>query len=149
MKLDMRKLVLAAAFPVAVAFASPAMADFTVCNRSDTRVDVAVGYNNAQRGWMSVGWYVINPGRCHRALTGTVADDDVYVYAQGNDGRRWSARRGQTGGWFCIAQRRFSMTLDRVQRNNVINCRRAGMQDRQFIRVNTRGNDNFRFNLDD
>jgi len=144
----LKSLMLASVIPAAMAFATPAFADFNVCNRSTSRVDVAVGYNNPQRGWISVGWYVIEPGACHRALTGSVADDDVYVYAMANDGRFWSARNDQRGGWFCVQNRRFEVSLDDVQQNNVINCDGVG-RARQFIRVNTNGNENFRFNLDD
>jgi len=143
-----KSTMLAAVAAGGIAAATPAAADFTVCNRSNTRVDVALGYNNPQQGWISVGWYVVEPGDCNRALTGSVADDAVYVYAMGNDGRFWQAQRNQQGGWFCVQNRRFTVRLDDVQRNNVINCDGNG-RSRQFIRVNTNGNDNFRFNLDD
>src|SRR5262245_25797826 len=52
--------------------ASAGRADFTVCNRSDERASVSVGYRHADFGWTSEGWWNIPIEACVTIINGNL-----------------------------------------------------------------------------
>jgi uncharacterized membrane protein len=74
-------LVLLAATIGALAAASPAHAELTLCNRTSYRMDVAIGLE--QRANVTTrGWFRIDPGQCRQAVNGPLDADMVYVHAR-------------------------------------------------------------------
>lgn len=94
-------------FTVAVvsAFPSEALADFRVCNATQELVGVAIGYR-ARTGWITEGWWHVEPAACKTLIEGPLASRYYYVYAE-------DALRG--GRWdgpisMCVAEREFKIT---------------------------------------
>jgi uncharacterized membrane protein len=77
-----------AAFAV-MACASPAAADFRLCNNTASRVGVAVGYKDAD-GWTTEGWWNLPARTCETVLKGNLVARYYYVYAIDYDrGGEW------------------------------------------------------------
>jgi len=53
-----------AAFALTV-FATPAAADFRLCNNTGSRVGIALGYKDAD-GWTTEGWWNLSARTCER-----------------------------------------------------------------------------------
>jgi uncharacterized membrane protein len=50
-------------------FGGPAFAGLTICNESDIRATVAIGYKG-DKGWTSEGWWGVEPGDCREVVKG-------------------------------------------------------------------------------
>jgi uncharacterized membrane protein len=71
------------------ASASPAAADFRLCNNTASRVGVAVGYKDAE-GWTTEGWWNLPARTCETVLKGNLVARYYYVYAVDYDhGGEW------------------------------------------------------------
>lgn len=71
----------AAALFGALAAASPARAELTLCNRTSYRMAIAIGLE--KRATVETrGWYTIDPGQCQQAVDGVLDADMVYVHAR-------------------------------------------------------------------
>lgn len=81
-------LLLALAF---VVVSSPASANLRICNKTVSRVGVALGYKDAQ-GWVTEGWWNMLPGACETLLEGPLAARFYYLRAVDYD------RGGEWGG---------------------------------------------------
>jgi uncharacterized membrane protein len=89
---------------VASLAASPAAADFRICNISKSRVGVAIGYKDAE-GWATEGWWNLNAGGCETLLRGTLAARFYYVYAVDYDrGGEWSGQ-----AFMCTRDKEFTI----------------------------------------
>src|SRR5262245_53368435 len=64
----------------ALATASPAHADFRLCNNTGSRVGVAVGYKDND-GWATEGWWNLQALNCETLLRGALVARYYYVYA--------------------------------------------------------------------
>src|ERR1700754_1421855 len=98
--------ILSALFAVAafLAVASPALADFRVCNRTDGRVGVALGYKDGDH-WVTEGWWNIPPGTCETLVRGQLIARYYYLYAQDYDqGGEWSGR-----AFLCTRDKEFTI----------------------------------------
>jgi uncharacterized membrane protein len=77
---------------VASLTATPAAADFRVCNFTKSRVGIAIGYNDGG-GWVTEGWWNITAGNCEALLRGNLAARFYYIYAVDYDrGGEWSGQ---------------------------------------------------------
>lgn len=89
--------LLARLVPVLVAgllciWASPASADFRLCNNTSSRVGIALGYKDAD-GWTTEGWWNISSRSCETLLRGTLVARYYYIYAIDYDrGGEWSGQ---------------------------------------------------------
>lgn len=70
---------------------SHAEASLRICNKTTSRVGVAVGYKDAQ-GWVTEGWWNMLPGGCETLLEGPLAARYYYLRAVDYD------RGGEWGG---------------------------------------------------
>jgi uncharacterized membrane protein len=122
-------------------------ADFKVCNDSDQKVAVAVGYNSRELGWLSEGWWNLERRSCATVVSGTLRNQYYYVYAEGAADGVWSARRNQQGGFFCVKDGKFTFRNSDFQRNNEINCEGNGAKTKQFISVDTKDANEFEYTL--
>ena len=62
------------------ASASPAAADFRLCNNTASRVGLAVGYKDAE-GWTTEGWWNLSARSCETLLKGNLIARYYYIYA--------------------------------------------------------------------
>ncbi len=73
-------------------WASPASADFRLCNNTSSRVGIALGYKDAD-GWTTEGWWNISSRACETLLRGTLVARYYYIYAIDYDrGGEWSGQ---------------------------------------------------------
>src|SRR5262245_28048935 len=72
--------------------ASPAKADFRLCNNTGNRVGIAVGYKEND-GWTTEGWWNISARSCETVLRGALVARFYYIYAVDYDrGGEWSGQ---------------------------------------------------------
>jgi len=85
--------LLAALVPcMAALWASPAAADFRLCNNTSSRVGIALGYKDAE-GWTTEGWWNVSSRSCETLLKGTLVARYYYIYALDYDrGGEWSGQ---------------------------------------------------------
>lgn len=88
----------------ATEFASPARADFIVCNDSFDVLNVALA-RDAGAGFASQGWWTISPSRCAVLLHGEIDSRYIYLHAIDVFGRPVLEGSAE----FCIAERGFSV----------------------------------------
>jgi uncharacterized membrane protein len=87
-----------------VFFASPASADFRLCNNTGSRVGIALGYKDAE-GWTTEGWWNLSARSCETLLRGTLVARFYYVYAIDYDrGGEWSGQ-----AFMCTRDKEFTL----------------------------------------
>ena len=64
----------------AIALASPASADFTVCNDSFDVLNIALAYGQGAE-FVSQGWWSVAPNRCVALLRGDIPVRYLYLFA--------------------------------------------------------------------
>lgn len=107
-------LALRFALPSAVAFtsvwmlacvvATPARADFRLCNNTGGRVGVAIGYKDGE-GWATEGWWNLAARSCETLLRGTLVARYYYIYAVDYDrGGEWSGQ-----AFMCTRDKEFTI----------------------------------------
>jgi len=103
----------------------PAAADLKLCNNTESRVGVALGYNDT-RGWVSEGWWNINPNSCKTLLKGDLIARYYYIYAVDYD------HAGTWGGKAILC----TQDTEFVIRGNT-NCAERGYDRQGFFEVDT------------
>jgi uncharacterized membrane protein len=84
--------------------ASPAQADFRLCNNTGSRVGIALGYKDAD-GWTTEGWWNLSARSCETLLRGTLVARFYYVYAIDYDrGGEWSGQ-----AFMCTRDKEFTL----------------------------------------
>lgn len=122
-----RRLLLACAVPVvAVTLAPlPAAADFRLCNRSSSRVGIALGYKDGN-SWATEGWWNIAPNSCETLLRGDLVARYYYVYAIDYDlGGEWSGK-----AYMCTREKEFTI-------RGIADCLARGYDRTGFFEVDT------------
>jgi uncharacterized membrane protein len=76
---------LALAFALLAIVATPARADFRVCNKTHALINIAVG-TDAGEAFKTEGWWVATPGSCATPVRGPLKSRFVYLYATDIDG---------------------------------------------------------------
>jgi uncharacterized membrane protein len=109
----------------AILAASPAMAAFNVCNKSDLAARVALGRFDG-RQWASQGWWTVAPKTCAKLLTGPLQARFYYLYASDGAGGTWE---GKTH--FCTAPDAKFLAPGRND------CAHRGFDRRGFFEVDT------------
>ncbi len=93
-----------AALAASFAGASPAAADFRLCNNTSSRVGVAIGYKD-QEGWATEGWWNLAPRSCETLMRGTLVARYYYIYAVDYDrGGEWSGQ-----AFMCTRDKEFTV----------------------------------------
>jgi uncharacterized membrane protein len=110
------------------AFVSTAEADLRLCNKSGSRVGVAIGYkpDNTDSSWTTEGWWNIEADACETLLAGTLASRYYYVYAVDYD------QAGVWGGRAFMCTRDKEFTIEGVS-----DCVARGFQKTGFFEVDT------------
>ena len=84
--------------------ATPAEADFRLCNKTSSRVGIAVGYKDND-GWATEGWWNLAAGNCEMLLRGTLVARYYYIYAVDYDrGGEWSGQ-----AFMCTRDKEFTI----------------------------------------
>ena len=109
--------------PIAV---SAAQADLRVCNKTESRVGIAIGYK-AERDWTTEGWWTVEADSCATLLKGPLVGRFYYMYAVDYDeGGEW----GGTSAYLCTQEKEFTI-------EGVNDCVARGYQRTGFYEVDT------------
>ena len=118
----------AAAFAAAIAaavLATPARADLRLCNITESRVGVSLGYRDAG-GWVTEGWWNLAARGCETLLRGELAARFYYIYAVDYDrGGEWAGR-----SLMCTREREFTI-------RGVEDCLARGFDRSAFFEIDT------------
>lgn len=121
----MRYPVFLFACALLLASAAPAAADLRICNMTQSRVGVSVGYRDAQ-GWITEGWFNLKPNACEAVLKGDLNFKYYYLHAVDYD------RGGEWGGrsFMCTREREFTV-------RGFENCLARGFDRTGFLEIDT------------
>lgn len=109
----------------ACGWASPAAADFRLCNNTSSRVGIALGYKDAD-GWTTEGWWNVSSRACETLLRGTLVARYYYIYAIDYDrGGEWSGQ-----AFMCSRDKEFTI-------KGTENCLARGFDRTGFFEVDT------------
>jgi uncharacterized membrane protein len=105
---------------------SIALADLRVCNKTASRVGVAIGYKS-DNDWTSEGWWTVDSEACATILAGPLKSRYYYMYAVDYDeGGEWGGR----SAYFCTREKEFTI-------EGADNCVAKGYQRTGFYEVDT------------
>jgi uncharacterized membrane protein len=105
--------------------ATPARADFRLCNNTSSRVGIALGYKDAE-GWTTEGWWNVSSRACETLLRGTLVARFYYIYALDYDrGGEWSGQ-----AFMCSRDKEFTI-------KGTENCLARGFDRTGFFEVDT------------
>ncbi|WP_102961172.1 DUF1036 domain-containing protein [Mangrovicella endophytica] len=105
--------------------ATPARADFRVCNGTQSLIGVAIGYR-ADAGWTTEGWWRIPATTCKSIIDGALSSRYYYLYAEDAEGQgRWAGNVD-----LCIAENEFKIV-------GVKDCFKRGYQKMGFREYDT------------
>jgi uncharacterized membrane protein len=114
-----------AAVAALVALASPAAADFRLCNNTGSRVGVSVGYKDNEQ-WVTEGWWNLAPRSCETLLRGSLVARFYYIYAVDYDrGGEWSGK-----AFMCTREKEF-----KIEKTD--DCLARGLERAGFFEVDT------------
>lgn len=104
---------------------TPARADLKLCNSTEARVGVAVGYQDKE-GWATEGWWNIASQTCETLLKGEVPSRFIYVHAVDYDrGGEWIGTN-----MMCTSDKSFAI-------RGVQDCGDRGYKRTGFFEVDT------------
>jgi uncharacterized membrane protein len=114
-----------AGFFVATVGVYSAHADLRLCNKTASRIGVAIGYKSGEE-WMTEGWWNIEENDCETLLAGVLSSRYYYVYATDYDqGGEWAGR-----AFMCTRDKEFTI-------EGVSDCLARGFQKTGFFEVDT------------
>jgi uncharacterized membrane protein len=115
--------------------ATPARADFRVCNATQNLVGVAIGYR-ASTGWVTEGWWHVEGSSCKTLIDGPLSSRYYYLYAEDAErGGRWDGPINM-----CVAEKEFKIA-------GVNDCFARGFQRAGFQEYDTREQANWMVQL--
>lgn len=107
------------------AAAPAAKADLKLCNRTESKVGVALGYKDPE-GWTSEGWWNVAPSNCVKLKEGPLNARYYYVYAVDYDkGGAWGGK-----AMMCTQNKLFTI-------RGLDNCAERGFDRKGFFEVDT------------
>src|SRR5262249_41732461 len=110
---------------VLAASATPAAADFRLCNNTSSRVGIAIGYKDKD-GWTTEGWWNLASRSCETLLRGTLVARFYYIYAVDYDrGGEWSGQ-----AFMCTRDKEFTV-------RGTEDCLARGFDRTGFFEVDT------------
>ena len=118
-------VALAAAGLGCAVLATPARADLRLCNVTESRVGISLGYRDGG-GWVTEGWWNLTPRACETLLQGQLAARFYYIYAVDYDrGGDWSGR-----SYMCTRDREYTI-------RGVEDCLARGFDRSGFFEIDT------------
>jgi uncharacterized membrane protein len=104
---------------------APAFADFHLCNKTDSRIGVAIGYKDGDLGWVTEGWWNLAAGSCDTLWKGALAAR-YYIHAIDYDrGGEWSGQ-----AFMCTRDKEFTIV-------GTDDCVARGLERTGFIEIDT------------
>jgi uncharacterized membrane protein len=110
---------------------SPARADLKLCNATNSRIGIAIGYQDPKAGagdasFATEGWWNVGAGGCETLIRGPVPGRFIYVHAVDYD------RSGEWAGthMMCTADRSFAI-------KDIKDCPKRGYKSTGFYEVDT------------
>lgn len=89
---------------IMVGTATPAAADFRLCNNTASRVGISIGYKDNE-GWTTEGWWNLPARNCETLLRGNLVARYYYIYAVDYDrGGEWSGQ-----AFMCTRDKEFTI----------------------------------------
>ena len=114
---------------------SKALADFKVCNDTESLTGVAIGYRETS-GWVMEGWWRIPAGVCASLIEGDLSSRYFYLYAEDADtGGQW---RGPV--FMCTSSKEFRI-------EGLKNCFARGYERTGFFEIDTESQKNWQVRL--
>jgi uncharacterized membrane protein len=112
-----------------------ARADLKLCNNTDSRVGVAIGYKD-KKGWASEGWWTAQPNKCLTLLGGDLIARYYYVFAIDYEkGGNWGGK-----SMLCIKDKVFTI-------RGLNSCNETGTKKVGFFEVDTAEQKDWTVNL--
>jgi uncharacterized membrane protein len=109
----------------ALAWPAAAHADFRLCNRTSSRIGVAIGYKD-QNGWTTEGWWNVNANACETLIRGPLVARFYYIYAVDYDqGGEWSGK-----AFMCTRPKEFTI-------HGIDDCLARGFDRTGFFEIDT------------
>ncbi|MFS8036440.1 DUF1036 domain-containing protein [Xanthobacter sp. AM11] len=109
-----------------LAGALPALAEFRLCNRTQSRIGVALGYKDGDI-WTTEGWWNVAANTCETLLRGDLSARFYYLYAVDYDqGGEWAGK-----AFMCTREKEFTI-------REIDNCLARGFDRTGFFEVDTR-----------
>jgi len=109
----------------ACALSGSAQAELKLCNTTQTRIGIALGYQDPS-GWTTEGWWNIASQTCETLLKGALPSRFIYVHAVDYD------RGGEWAGTNVMCTDDKSFTIKGVQE-----CQKRGYKKSGFFEVDT------------
>jgi len=104
---------------------SAAHADFRLCNRTQSRLGVAIGYKDGE-GWSTEGWWNVAANSCETLLRGDLVARFYYLYAVDYDqGGEWAGK-----AHMCTREKEFTI-------RGAEDCLARGFERTGFFEVDT------------
>jgi len=110
---------------ILLACASPAAAQFAVCNQSFDVINVAVALK-VQDDFRTEGWWTVGPNQCANVIKEELTSRYIYVYAQDVFGQQVSSGTDE----MCISPRKFQIS-------GAKDCWTRGHVAAKFLEVDT------------
>jgi uncharacterized membrane protein len=104
---------------------APARADLKLCNNTQSRVGVAIGYKD-RKGWASEGWWTVEPKQCPALVKGNLIARYYYIYATDyQEGGDWGGK-----SMLCVRDKIFTI-------RGIDSCVERGYKKVGFFEVDT------------
>ncbi|MGQ3675241.1 DUF1036 domain-containing protein [Xanthobacter sp. TB0139] len=105
--------------------ASAAHAELRLCNRTPSRIGIAIGYKDGE-SWATEGWWNVAAESCETLIRGDLSSRYYYLYAVDYDqGGEWSGR-----SYMCTRDKEFTIRGAR-------DCLARGFERTGFMEVDT------------
>lgn len=118
-------LALAAAGAFLALSAVPAAAELRICNKTASRIGIAVGYKDSD-AWLTEGWWNLAANTCETLLQGPLVSRYYYLYSIDYDrGGEWSGR-----AYMCTQEKTFTI-------KGTEDCLKRGFERTGFFEIDT------------
>ena len=108
-----------------VSASEPARADLKLCNYTESRIGVTVGYKD-ENGWLTEGWWNVLARGCVTLIGGELKGRFYYIHAIDYDrGGEWAGKTPM-----CVDDKTFTI-------RDVHNCATRGHKESGFYEVDT------------
>lgn len=102
-----------------------AHADLRICNKSESRVGISIGYRS-DRGWTTEGWWNLEPSSCEVILPGDLKSQYYYMFAVDyEEGGEWAG-----SAFMCTADKVYTI-------HGIEDCLARGFQRTGFFEIDT------------
>ena len=121
----LRKIAAGMALAVAAMAPTAALAQLKLCNTTNSRIGISIGYQ-APDGWSTEGWWNVASQSCETLLKVSVPSRFIYIYAVDYDrGGEWAG-----SNVMCTAEKSFTI-------RGTDNCDTRGHAKSGFFEVDT------------